>query len=62
MKACHVILKVIPYIVAELQSCFLQALMGRRELLVIKVKRAFLELLEKWDIQVFLALQETKVT
>ena len=42
--------------------CFMQALMGRRELLVTKVKKALLELLERTDTQVFPASQETKVT
>lgn len=36
--------------------------MGRRELPVTKVKKAFLEFLEKKDFRVFLAFQETEVT
>lgn len=45
-----------------LQYFCLQVQMGRRELLVTKVKKAFLEFLEKMDTQDFLASQETEVT
>lgn len=36
--------------------------MGKKELLVTQVKKAFLELLEQKDTQVYLASQEIKVT
>lgn len=36
--------------------------MGRKELLVFEVKKAFLDLLEKMDNQALLALKELKVT
>lgn len=47
---------------AQYFCLFFQVEMGRRELLVTKVKKAFLEVLEKKDIRAFLASQETEVT